>query len=138
VRNDQSKAVTANRGSIHVDGDPDAWSKLASQRVHLTTGGRGAMECDVRFAWDDQFFYVLAEQTSPAKRVHEADSLEKYSAAVWDFDGVWLYFDLGNGKVPSIGDFILSMAMSSSGAATISKPCPPGSRGRGTPTPWPY
>jgi hypothetical protein len=77
------------------------------------------MECDVRFAWDDEFCYVLVQQTSPAARVHEAENVERFSAAIWDFDGVWLHFDIANRRLPSIGDLILSLAFESTAAADI-------------------
>ena len=116
---DKSQAVAADRASITVDGKADDWAGLPTAPVHLNTGGRGKMECDVRFAWDEEFLYVLVKQTAPATRVHEAENVEQYHSAVWDFDGVWLYLDLGNGKVPSIGDFIFSLAFSSKGAQDI-------------------
>jgi hypothetical protein len=77
------------------------------------------MECDVRFAWDDEFLYVLVQQTAAAARVHEAENVTRYSSAVWDFDGAWLYFDLGNRRLPSIGDFILSLAFNSNAAQEV-------------------
>src|SRR5262249_20377710 len=85
ARRDLSRAVPADRGTITVDGDASDWAKLTSETVHLDTGGRGAMTVDVRFAWDDDFLYVLVQQKSAAKRVHEVENLDRYSAAVWDF-----------------------------------------------------
>lgn len=119
VSKDLSNVAVADRATINVDGNPSDWAKLKCQPVHLTTGGRGTMECDVRFAWDDEFCYVLVQQTAAAARVHEAENLERFSAAIWDFDGAWLHFDIANRRLPSIGDVILSMALSSSSAQDL-------------------
>src|SRR5207249_4562591 len=82
-------------------------------------GGRGKLECDLRYAWDDRFLYVLVEQRAPAARVHEATDVPGYAAAPWDFDGVWLHLDLANGRLPSIGDVIWSMAFNSHKATDL-------------------
>lgn len=119
VREDSSQSVTADRGTMTVDGNPLDWSRLKSQPISLDTGGRGKMECDLRYAWDDDFLYILVQQTKPAARVHEAENLAALSAAVWDFDGIWLHLDMGNGRLPSIGDLILSLAFSSTAAQDL-------------------
>lgn len=119
VRQDLSKTVSADRATISVDGNTDDWRSLKSEPIRLTTAGRGKMECDVRYAWDDDFLYVLVQQSAPAARVHEAESVQKFSAAVWDFDGVWLHIDLANARLPSIGDVIFSMAFSSNSAKDL-------------------
>jgi hypothetical protein len=118
-RDDKSRAVAADTAKISVDGDPSDWASVASERLHVTTADRGTLEADVRFAWDLQYLYVLVEQRTPARRVHEAPDAEKYAAAPWDFDGVWLHLDLANDTLPSIGDVICSMAFSSNNARNI-------------------
>lgn len=113
ARKDQSVAVAADHATITVDGDPSDWKNLKSQPLHLDTGGRGQLKADLRYAWDENYLYVLLEQTSPSTHVHEATDAKQYAAAPWDFDGVWLYLDLANGGLPSIGDVIWSLPLSS-------------------------
>jgi hypothetical protein len=116
---DQSQTVAADRAAITVDGDPTDWAELKSEPVKLNTGGRGTLEAEVRFAWDEQFLYVLARQTAKGEKNHEATDAAAYSAAPWDFDGVGLSIDIANGRVPTVGDFVLSLALNSANAANV-------------------
>jgi hypothetical protein len=77
------------------------------------------MTANLRFAWDPDFLYVLVEQTAPAERVHEAPDVATFSDASWDWDSVALNFDIGNGKLPCIGDFVFHMAWNSRGASDL-------------------
>ncbi len=119
VREDLSSTIGASRATIKVDGNADDWKNLKSQTVRLNTGGRGKMEAAVRFAWDSDFLYILVQQTAPAARVHEAPDLTKYSNATWDWDSAVMNFDIGNSKLPCIGDFVFHMAFNSSGASDL-------------------
>lgn len=116
---DKSVPVAADRATIAVDGDAADWAGLKSDPVTLDTGGRGALEVSVRYAWDEQYLYVLAEQTAKGKRHREATDVAAYAAAPWEFDGVWLYVDLGNGRATTMGDFVAAVALSSAGAADL-------------------
>jgi hypothetical protein len=116
---DQSKPVAADRANIVIDGDPNDWATLASEMMRLNTGGRGKLEAELRFAWDEQFLYVLAKQTAKAEKVNEAADKTAYAAAPWDFDGVWLHVDMANGRIPTVGEFIVALALNSSGAANL-------------------
>ena len=119
VSTDTSKLVNADRAFIKVDGNADDWTKLQSDPIQLDTGGRGKMEVRLRFAWDDVHLYVLAEQTAKAAKVQEASDVAAYAGAPWNFDGVWMYIDLGNGRVSTLGDFVAAFALSSTGAKDL-------------------
>ena len=110
---DQSKPVAANRATINVDGDASDWSAVRSEAMHLDTGGRGKLEADLRFAWDDEFLYVLVKQTAKGEKVHEIEDAAAYSYAPWDSDGVWLHIDLANGRLPSVGDVVFALSLNS-------------------------
>ena len=116
---DESKTVAADRASIAVDGDPTEWARVGSETLHLDTGGRGKLELDLRFAWDDAFFYVLAKQTAKGEKVHEIKDADEYAYAPWDSDGVWLHLDIPNGRLPSVGDLVLALSLNSKGAKDL-------------------
>jgi len=119
VRKNLASTIAASRATINVDGKVDDWKNVKSQIVKLDTGGRAKMTANLRFAWDPDFLYVLVEQTAPADRVHEAPDLAAFSNATWDWDSVALNFDVGNGKLPCIGDFVFHLAFNSSGASDL-------------------
>ena len=112
---DQSKTVAADRATIAVDGNPRDWEKLTSEPLQLNTGGRGKLELELRFAWDEKFLYVLAKQTAKGDKVGEVKDAAAYSYAPWDSDGVWLHIDMANGRLPSVGDLVLALALNSKG-----------------------
>jgi hypothetical protein len=116
---DQSKTVSADRTTIIVDGDVTDWTSLKSEPVRLNTGGRGKLEAEVRFAWDEQFLYVLARQTAKGEKVQEASDAAAYSGTPWNFDGVGLYIDIANGRMPTVGEFVVSLALNSANAADL-------------------
>jgi hypothetical protein len=119
VRQDLASTIGASRATINVDGDASDWNSLKSQSVALNTGGRAKMEANLRFAWDSDFLYVLIEQSAPAARVHESPNVTSFSQAHWDWDSAALNFDLGNGRLPCIGDFVFHMAFSSNAATDL-------------------
>jgi hypothetical protein len=110
---DQSKAVAADRATVVVDGDPKEWAGVGSDTLQLNTGGRGKLELDLRFAWDNEFFYVLAKQTAKGEKVNEVKDAAAYAYAPWDSDSVWLHLDIPNGRVPSVGDLVLALSLNS-------------------------
>jgi hypothetical protein len=110
---DLSKTVAADRATITVDGDASDWANVKSDTLHLDTGGRGKLEVDLRFAWDDQSLYVLAQQTAKGDKSHEIPDAAAYRYAPWDSDGVWLHLDLANGRLPSVGDLVVALALNS-------------------------
>jgi hypothetical protein len=110
---DRSKTVAADCAMITVDGDPKDWASVKSETMHLNTGGRGKLELDVRLAWDDQNLYILAQQTAKGEKVNEIPDAAAYRYAPWDSDGVWLHMDIANGRLPSVGDFVLALSLNS-------------------------
>jgi hypothetical protein len=74
---------------------------------------------DLRFAWDEEYFYVLARETQKGAKTHEATDAAKFAAAPWDFDGVWMFIDLGNGRTATLADFVVQLALSSSRASNL-------------------
>jgi hypothetical protein len=123
---DQSKVVAAHRATIKVDGDASDCDKLQSEPMHLNTGGRAKLEVDLRCAWDDQYLYVLAKQTARGAQVQEAPTAEAYRAEPWNFDGVILYIDVGNGRMTTVGEFTVAMALrSQAGAGFAQAPVSP-------------
>ncbi len=95
-RPDHSVVVTADRATITIDGNAEDWARLKSQTIHLDTGGRGKLECDLQFAWDEKHLYVLATETRGDKTQHEATNPRHYERAPWDFDGLFLFIDIDN------------------------------------------
>jgi len=116
---DESRPVAAERATIVVDGNAADWKRLKSESIKLDTGGRGTLEAEVRFAWDEQHLYVLANQVAKSDKVQEATAPDAYAAAPWEFDGVWLYIDIANGRVATVGDFVVALAFSSSKATGV-------------------
>jgi hypothetical protein len=116
---DQSKPVAAERATITVDGDAKDWADVRSEPLRLNTGGRGKLELDLSFAWDDQFLYVLARQTANGEKSHEVSTAADYAFAPWDSDGVWLHLDIGKGRLPAVGELIVSLALNSKGVADL-------------------
>jgi hypothetical protein len=116
---DQSKPVAADRATIVVDGDAGDWGNVASETLHLDTGGRGKLQLDLRFAWDDQFLYVLAMQTAKAEKVHEVNDPAAFRYAPWDSDSIWLHLDLPNGRLPSVGDLVFALSLNSADAKDV-------------------
>ena len=86
-----------------------------SETLHLDTGGRGKLQCDLHFAWDNQNLSVLVQQTAKSEKVHEITDAAAYRYAPWNSDGVWLHIDLANGRLPSVGDLVLAMSLNSKG-----------------------
>lgn len=116
---DEGQPVAADRATITVDGDPGEWDKLQSDKLHLNTSGLGKLEADLQFAWDDEFFYVLVQQTAKGEKVREASDLAAYTSAPWEFDSIALHMDIGNGRIPTVSDVVLSLAFSSTGAKNV-------------------
>jgi hypothetical protein len=116
---DRSKTVAADRATITVDGDSKDWANVASETLHLNTGGRGKLQLDVRLAWDDQNLYILAQQTAKGEKVNEVRDAAAYRYAPWDSDGVWLHLDIANGRLPSVGDFVLALSLNSRGGTDL-------------------
>jgi hypothetical protein len=110
---DLSKTIAANRATITVDGNADDWANVASESLHLDTGGRGNLQADVKLAWDDQYLYVLAKQTAKGDKSGEITTAAQYKFAPWDSDGVWLHLDIPNGRVPPVGDLVLALSLNS-------------------------
>ena len=50
------------------------WQSLHSDTVSLDTAGRGKLTATVRYAWDDDYLYILCQQTAKGKDVHEAQT----------------------------------------------------------------
>ena len=90
------------------------WQALHSDAVSLDTAGRGKLKATVRYAWDDQYLYILCQQTAKGQDTHEAPNVAAFSAARWDFDCVWVHLDLANGHVPSLGELVFAAAFNSS------------------------
>jgi hypothetical protein len=116
---DKSQVIAAARATIVVDGNADDWKPLESQPLNLDTGGRGKLEAEIRLAWDEKHLYVLATQTSKGEKVQEASDTAAYAAAPWEFDGVWLYIDIANGRIATVGDFVVALAFNSSNATRL-------------------
>jgi hypothetical protein len=62
---------------------------------------------------------MLAKQTAKGEKLHEATDAAAYAAAPWDFDGVGVYIDIANGRVPTVGEFVVSLALNSARAADV-------------------
>lgn len=116
----KAKRVLVPKASPVVDGKIRDWQGRGSQRLRLTTHGRGELEADVSFAWDAEHLYVLVQQVRRSRDTHEAADAAKLSAAPWDFDGVSLYIDLGNGQRATVGDFVLNLGFGSAGQRNLS------------------
>jgi hypothetical protein len=116
---DQSKAVAADRAAITVDGDVREWANVGSETISMNTGGRGKLELDLRFAWDDEFFYVLAKQTAKGEKTNEVKDAAAYAFAPWDSDSVWLHLDIPNGRLPPVGDLVIALSLNAKGAKDI-------------------
>jgi hypothetical protein len=116
---DQSQPVAAARAEITVDGDAKDWEKVASDTIKMDTAGRGKLALDLRFAWDNEFFYVLAKQTAKGEKTHEIKDASEYAYAPWDSDGVWLHLDVPNGRLPSVGDLVLALSLNSKNASDL-------------------
>jgi len=116
---DLSKPVAADRATINVDGNTDDWANVKSESLKLNTGGRGKLEVELRFAWDDQFLYVLLQQTAKGEKRNEVTDPAAYTYAPWDSDGVWLHLDIANGRLPSVGDLVLALSLNSKSAADV-------------------
>jgi hypothetical protein len=111
---DQSRTIYADRATITVDGDAREWQSLHSSTVSLDTAGRGKLQANVRYAWDDDYLYILCQQAAQGKDAHEAPNVTAFAAARWDFDCVWVHLDLANGRLPSMGELVFAAAFSSS------------------------
>ncbi|MCX7919544.1 MAG: hypothetical protein N3A72_08050, partial [bacterium] len=98
--------------TLTIDGNPSDWSSTTSIAIHCdfsasTTGGK--LACDVKFAWDASYLYILVQETAGDTTQNEAANGSLYSAAPWAFDGISFWIDLDNNNdnrtSPSIGDF---------------------------------
>lgn len=116
---DRAKAISATRASMSIDGDASDWAQVTGDTLHLNTGSRGRLNADLRFAWDERFLYVLVKQTATGKKLHEAKDAATFAVAPWNFDAVTLHIDITNGRVPSVGDAVVSLAFSSVAASNL-------------------
>lgn len=113
---DLSTTVSASRATITVDGSAADWASLASGIVALNTGGHGQLTCNVRYAWDPTYLYILVQETAGDTVKSEAPSNVDYvTTGPWSYDGVafWTDFDL-NFTGEAIGDFNPWFGLSSS------------------------
>ena len=115
---DLSTTVAADRADISVDGDPTDWADVKSQALPLNIGGRGTLEVELRFAWNDKFLYVLARQTARGEKVKEATDPAAFVARPYEFDGVWLHLDPTNSTLPS-EEPLVCFGLNSSGKPNI-------------------
>src|SRR4029079_10088664 len=49
----------------------------------------------------------------------EVPDAAAYRYAPWDSDGVWLHMDIANGRLPSVGDFVLALSLKSRGGSDL-------------------
>ena len=64
---------------------------MQSETIKLNTGGRGKLEVDLRYAWDDEYLYVLARETQKGAQSKEAKDAAAFASEPWNHDGVWMY-----------------------------------------------
>ena len=130
--------VKAPYATISVDGDPSDWDGLNCTTISQDSSCVGythtfdpndpdypptfhaELAHDIRFAWDDDYLYILVEQTAADYRAEEPNSFDAYNAAVWNFDAVSFNCDLDNSNDSSqFGDCMLNYAYSSTGRSDL-------------------
>lgn len=93
---DISVDVDASQSTITVDGNAADWSALSSGTIALNTGGRGALLVNVKFAWDANRLYILAQEVAGDATATEGTAQASYGSAPYNFDTVALFLDLNN------------------------------------------
>jgi hypothetical protein len=94
---DNAVTVPVSQATITVDGNASDWASLASGVMSLNTGGRGTLTCNVRFAWNSSYLYLLAQESSTDTTQTEAANGTVYEATgPWSFDTVAFFMDLDN------------------------------------------
>jgi hypothetical protein len=111
----KAKRIDVPKATRTIDGNADEWVNKSSRPIRLDTAGRGELQADVAFSWDDEFLYVLVKESHKGRDAHEAKDLAEFTATPWDFDATTIYMDLGNGERASLGDFVLHLGFGSNG-----------------------
>ena len=126
--------VDADCATITVDGNPAEWAGLRSDTIHQDTCGNsllagfvGELEHDIRFAWDNNYLYILVEQTVADKYNGEAESGEDFNDECWAYEGATFTMDLDNLNAGSgepnwsgiFGDFQAIYGYSSTGRTDL-------------------
>jgi hypothetical protein len=112
--------LTADKSTIIVNGSASDWIGLISESQSLQTYGRGNLTCDVTFAWDNYFLYILVQETPGDTTQQEASSSSAYASDPWLFDGVAFWFDLDNSNDgEQLQDLNLWLGFSSAGLSGL-------------------
>ena len=92
---------TAEKATITIDGDPSEWNELSSNSLEQTVANPlsadGGRSHEIRFAWDDDNFYVLVEEVTVDSTPKEGVDEEDWSSAIagglspWSTDSVGFY-----------------------------------------------
>jgi len=117
---DESVLVKTPKATIQVDGDASDWSPILSDTLQLSTHGKGNLKCNMRFAWDEENWYILVEEAPGDTTRDEAPVGNHYARSPWNYDGVSLFIDLDNSNDrESVGDVNIWFGLSSEGRGDL-------------------
>ena len=116
---DQSIVVSSPMAKIVVDGSGGEWPKNMDS-IKMKAAGSGRLQCNISFAWDNDYLYILISEVAGDTIKKEANSADEYAAEPWSYDGVSLFIDIDNSNNrESVGDFNLWFGFDSTGKAGL-------------------
>lgn len=92
---DLSVPHRAPRATLVVDGDPADWFGLRADPVTVALGP-GLLSCQIQYAWDDEYLYVLVRESGEDDTDGEAADAAAFTNKVWKHEGISLFLDLNN------------------------------------------
>ena len=91
--------MKAPRATISIDGATADWKGLPADSLTMDTAGRGDLRVELRYAWDEDYFYVLLKELPGDTTQKEPGSIDQFLKEVWSYDGMSLFLDMTNRNV---------------------------------------
>ena len=112
---DASRIIKAPKADIIIDGKADDWGNLKCDSLHLDTSAKGNLQCNVKFAWNNEYLFILVTEGKGDTVAKEANSGEAFLSP-WEYDSISFFIDIDNSNDrEAFGDFNLWLGFSSAG-----------------------
>ena len=100
---DKSVVLRAHRATITVDGGSADWSGLKADVLKIACGA-AKLAAEIRYAWSQDYLYVLISETRGDTTRKEAEDADSYLKMPWDYDGISFFMDVDNRSLHVEGD----------------------------------
>jgi len=103
LSSDESVSVRAPRATITVDGNKSDWSGLKADVLEITCGA-GKLSAEVRYAWNQDYLYILIHEKQGDTTRKEAEDAGSYLNTPSSYDGISFFIDVDNRPLSIVYD----------------------------------